>query len=213
MNPNKSRNVSVLRTSSSKNGKIIPTASMKTLDMSKRHPSIKESDSKDKLITNQILQLKKENGALKNLLNESEKIMKSATTKSLRDSASLRHIIEGIWPVIEVNITDELKHKIRQTLQIMEDTMSKPNYENECVQCSEEEDDAVSIKDKFQSEYTKYKLQAENQSLKLQKTEEKIIEYEKIIAETTHEINVYKRFSHARNTDCIPSFLRSLKSL
>ena len=212
MNANKSRNVSVLRTSSSKNGKIIPTASMKTLDMSKRHPSIKESESKDMLITNQILKLKKENVALKNLLNESEKIMKSATTKSLRDSASLRHIIEGIWPVIEVNITNELKHKIRQTLQIMEDTMSKPNYENECVQCSEEED-AVSIKDKFQSELTKYKLQAENQSQKLQKTEEKIVEYEKTIAEATHEINVYKRFSQARNTDCIPSFLRSLKSL
>ena len=210
MNANKSRNVSVLRTSSSKIAKVLQPTSMKTFDLTKRHSSIKETETKDKLVLNQLHLLKKENQGLRALLMESEKVMRAATSKSHRDAASLRTIIEGIWPAIEANITESQKAKIRDTLQIMEDTISKPIYTNAGTQCNEPEEQVTASRDKFQSELNKQKQIAEDYGATLMQLEDKVQEGERMLLECSRECLAYKHFTPS-SSFTIPSFMTGLK--
>jgi hypothetical protein len=210
MNANKSRNVSVLRTSSSKIAKVVQPTSMKTFDLTKRHSSIKETESKEKLVLNQLHLLKKENQGLRALLVESEKVMRAATSKSHKDAASLRTIIEGIWPAIEANITENQKSKIRDTLQIMEDTISKPTYAHAGTQCSESEEQVSATRDKFQSELNKQRQIAEDYGMTLMQLEEKVQDGERLLLEYSRECLAYKHFLPS-SSFTIPTFMASMK--
>jgi hypothetical protein len=141
---------------------------------------------------------------------ESEKVMRAATSKSHKDAASLRTIIEGIWPAIEANITENQKSKIRDTLQIMEDTISKPTCTNAGTQCSESEEQVSATRDKFQSELNKQRQIAEDCGMTLMQLEEKVQEGERLLLEYSRECLAYKHFTPS-SSFMVPTFMASMK--